>query len=162
MFHQDNAPAHRTQGTIITIDFKGLKRLDHIPYSPDLAPMDFAIFPKLKGDLRVRRFEGLTDLKRAVQKTIGTLSEDWFSQMYVKWVRRHDKYVTAKGEYFEKNVSVMTSFRSWCPARTMVYDLYVFLNICVYQLCKTLSVICKLVWVMMTKIRNFLWLCSCF
>ena len=105
--------------------------------------MDFAIFAKLKGDLRVRRFEGLTDLKRAFQKAFGTLSEDWFSQMYVKWVRRHDKYVTAKGEYFEKNVSVMTSFRSWCPARTMVYDLYVYLNIFyVYQLCKILPMIC--------------------
>ena len=105
--------------------------------------MDFAIFAKLKGDLRVRRFEGLTDLKRAFQKAFGTLSEDWFSQMYVKWVRRHDKYVTAKGEYFEKNVSVMTSFRSWCPARTIIYALYVYLNIFyVYQLCKILPVIC--------------------
>ena len=36
--------------------------------------MDFAIFPKLMRDLRGRRFEGLTDLKRAVQKDFGTLS----------------------------------------------------------------------------------------
>ena len=58
----------------MTINILGFERLDHSPYSPDLASMDFAIFPKLKGDLRWRRFEGLTDLKRAVQKAFGTLS----------------------------------------------------------------------------------------
>jgi len=52
VFHQDNAPAHRASETIITIDFLGFERFDHSPYSPDLAPVDFAIFPKLKGDLR--------------------------------------------------------------------------------------------------------------
>ena len=104
MFHQDNAPAHHALETIMTINFLGFERLDHSPnYSPDLALMDFVIFPKIKGDLHDRRFEGLTDLKRAVQKAFGTLSEDWFSQMYVKWVRRHEKCVTAKDEYFEIN-----------------------------------------------------------
>ena len=118
----------------------GFQRLDHSPYSPDLAPVDFAIFPKLKGDLR--------GVKRAVQKALGTLSEDWFSQMYVKWVRRHEmrhgEWWILQGKLRKKNVSVMTLFQSKWPARTMVYDLYVFLNMfCVCQLCKSLSVICK-------------------
>ena len=39
-------------------------------------------------------------LERAVQNVFGTLSEDWFSQMYVKWVKRLEQCVTAKGEYF--------------------------------------------------------------
>ena len=52
VFHQDNARAHGAQETIMTINFLGFERLDHLPYSPNLAPMDFAIFPKFKGDLR--------------------------------------------------------------------------------------------------------------
>ena len=103
VFHQGNDSAHRAQETIMTVDLLGFERLDHSPYSPNLAPTDFAIFPKLKGDLRGRRFERLTDLKRAVQIAFGTLSEDcFFLHMYVKWRRRHEKCVTAKGEYFEK------------------------------------------------------------
>ena len=79
-----------------------------------------------------------TDFKRAVQTVFGTLSENCFSQMYVKCVRRHEKCITAKGEYFEKKwKNVITLFRSKCPARKMVYDLYVFLNMFyVCQLCK--------------------------
>ena len=47
IFHQDNAPAHRARETLLTIDFLGFERLGHAPYSPDLAPIDYAIFPKL-------------------------------------------------------------------------------------------------------------------
>jgi hypothetical protein len=32
------------------------KILDHPPYSPDLAPSDFYLFPKLKKELRGKRF----------------------------------------------------------------------------------------------------------
>jgi len=38
MLNQDNAPAHRAQETIMTIDALGFERLDHSPFSPDLAP----------------------------------------------------------------------------------------------------------------------------
>ena len=48
LFHQDNAPPHRCKETLMTIDFLGYERIDHAPYSPDLAPFDFAIFPRLK------------------------------------------------------------------------------------------------------------------
>ena len=58
VFHQNNARAHGAQETIMTIDFLGFERLDHSPYSPNLAPVDFAIFPKIKGDLCRRRFDG--------------------------------------------------------------------------------------------------------
>ena len=50
--HKDNAPAHRSEDTLMTIDFLGYERLRHAPYSPDLAPMDFAIFPRLNAELR--------------------------------------------------------------------------------------------------------------
>ena len=48
-FHQDNAPVHNS---ILITDYltkMGIKRVPHRPYSPDLAPCDFWLFPKLRG-----------------------------------------------------------------------------------------------------------------
>jgi hypothetical protein len=35
---------------------KGISALDHPPYSPDLAPADFWLVPKLKSVLKGKRF----------------------------------------------------------------------------------------------------------
>jgi len=40
------------------------------PYSPDLAPCDFWIFPKLKSALNGRRFPDLSDIQRNVKTLI--------------------------------------------------------------------------------------------
>ena len=48
-FHQDNAPVHNF---ILVTDYltkMGIKTVPHPPYSPDLAPRDFWLFPKLRG-----------------------------------------------------------------------------------------------------------------
>ena len=36
----------------------GYELLDHPPYSPELAPSDFYLFPKLNESLRGKKFEG--------------------------------------------------------------------------------------------------------
>ena len=48
-FRQDNAPVHNS---ILVTDYltkTGIKTLPHRPYSTDLAPSDFCLFPKLTG-----------------------------------------------------------------------------------------------------------------
>jgi len=44
----DNAPAHRTLATQKKLAYLGCQYLDHPPYSPDLAPSDYHLFPELK------------------------------------------------------------------------------------------------------------------
>ena len=70
LFHQDNAPTHRSNDTLMTIDFLGFERINHAPYSPDLAPFDFAVFPRLKDDLRGKRYDGLEELRLAVKTAV--------------------------------------------------------------------------------------------
>jgi len=48
MFHQDNAPAHTSSEELVAIRNSGFELLHHSPYSPDLAPSDYYLFPKLK------------------------------------------------------------------------------------------------------------------
>jgi histone-lysine N-methyltransferase SETMAR len=44
----DNAPAHRALATQKKLACLGFQCLDHPPYSPDLAPSDYHLFPGLK------------------------------------------------------------------------------------------------------------------
>ena len=69
-FPQDNAPVHNS---ILVTDYltkMGIKTVPHPPYSRDLAPCDFWLFPKLRGC----RYETTKEMKEAVTKVIDTLT----------------------------------------------------------------------------------------
>jgi histone-lysine N-methyltransferase SETMAR len=48
LFLHDNASAHRPLATQKELAYLGFQSLDHPPYSPDLAPSDYHLFPGLK------------------------------------------------------------------------------------------------------------------
>ena len=48
LFLHDNAPAHRALATQKKLAYLGFQCLDHPPYSPDVAPSDYHLFPGLK------------------------------------------------------------------------------------------------------------------
>jgi histone-lysine N-methyltransferase SETMAR len=48
LFLQDNAPAQRALATQKKLVYLGFQCLDHTPYSPNLAPSDYHMFPGLK------------------------------------------------------------------------------------------------------------------
>jgi histone-lysine N-methyltransferase SETMAR len=95
-----NAPAHTSQKTQLEIDLLEFQCLKHPPYSPDLAPMDFAVFPYIKSFLRGMRFN-LSELRQVVMNVIFHMKTDQFVQIFHDWVRRHKKCVELKGDYVE-------------------------------------------------------------
>jgi len=48
LFLHDNALAHRALATQKKLAYLGFHCLDHPPHSPDLAPSDYHVFPRLK------------------------------------------------------------------------------------------------------------------
>ena len=74
----------------------GIKTVRHPPSSPDLAPCDFCLFPKLRGC----RYETI-EMKEAVTKVIDTLTQDDFPGAFQKLLERYNKYFAAGGDYFE-------------------------------------------------------------
>jgi len=56
LFLHGNAPAHRAFATQKKLVYLGFQCLDHPPYSPDLAPSDYHLFPGLKKQLKGRHF----------------------------------------------------------------------------------------------------------
>ena len=48
LLHQDNAPAHKSLVAMSAVHDCGFELIDHPPYSPNLAPLDYFLFPNLK------------------------------------------------------------------------------------------------------------------
>jgi histone-lysine N-methyltransferase SETMAR len=52
----DNDLAHQVLETQKKLAYLGLQYLDHPPYSPDVVPSDYRLFPGLKKQLKIRHF----------------------------------------------------------------------------------------------------------
>ena len=74
-----------------------IKTVPHPPYSPDLAPWDFWLFPKLGGC----RYETIEEKKEAVMKVIDTLTQEDFHRAFQKLLECYNKCIAAGGDYFE-------------------------------------------------------------
>jgi len=57
LFHQDNAPCHKSMKTMVKFNELHFELLPHPPYSPDLAPSDYWLFSDLKKTLQGKRFQ---------------------------------------------------------------------------------------------------------
>ena len=96
-FQRDNAPV---QNSILVTDYlskMGIKTVTHPPYSPDLAPCDFWLFPKPSG----YRYEIIEEMKEAVTKVIDTLTQENFHGAFENLLERYNKCIAAGGDYFE-------------------------------------------------------------
>ena len=75
----------------------GIKTVPQLPYSRDLAPCDFLLFPKLRGC----RYEIVEEMKEAVTKVIDTLTQEDFHGAFQKFLERYNKCIATGGDYFE-------------------------------------------------------------
>jgi hypothetical protein len=50
----------------------------NLPYSPAIAPCDFALFPKFKIKLKGRRFQTQSDIQRESQAVLDSIKENDF------------------------------------------------------------------------------------
>ena len=75
----------------------GIMIVPQPPYSPDLVPCDFCLFPKLTAC----RYETIEEKKEAVTKVIDTLTQEDFHGAFLKLLERYNKCIAAGGDYFE-------------------------------------------------------------
>jgi hypothetical protein len=55
------------------------------PYSPDIGPCDFTLFPKLKMKLKERCFETVSDIQRESQAVLDSIKENDFHSAFEAW-----------------------------------------------------------------------------
>ena len=75
----------------------GIKTSPQPPYSPDLAPCDFWLFPKLRGC----RYETNKEMKEGMTKAIDTLTQEDFDGVFQKVLEQYNKWISARGDYFK-------------------------------------------------------------
>jgi len=70
---------------------------DHPPYSPDLAPADYFLFPKVKSHLKGHLFDSISDTQKAVTSTLNTIPKDDFYKGIQKLYDRANLCVQLEG-----------------------------------------------------------------
>ena len=100
--HWDNAPVHTASNVKEFIGKKNINMLAHAPYSPDLAPADFFLFPKAKQLLEGTRING-NSVRTEWERVLSMISTDDFAMAFNKWSDRHAKCISIGGDYVEKS-----------------------------------------------------------
>ena len=95
--HQDNSAVHNSILVTDYLNKMGIETVPHPPYSRDLAPCDFWLFPKLRGC----HYEKIEEMKEAVTKVIDMLTQENFHGAFQKLLELYNKCIAAGGDYFE-------------------------------------------------------------
>ena len=74
MILHDNTRPHLHKDVRELLDRYSLEVLPHPPYSPDMSPLDFHLFPKLKINMCGARFSMLEDLSASVTRHVRQLN----------------------------------------------------------------------------------------
>ena len=121
-------PVHNS---ILVTDYlskMGIKTVPQPPYSPDLAPWDFWLFPKLRGC----RYETIEEMKEATTKVIVTVTQEDFDGAFQKLLERYNKCIAAGGDYFEGDKSFMCVLSIKVPIRKESGNLFILAYIYIY------------------------------
>ena len=91
LFHHDNAPAHSSALATAKLVELRYELLPHPPYSPDLAPSDFFLFPNLKKSLAGKKFGSNEEVITATEAYFAELDESYFldglKKLEHRWVK---------------------------------------------------------------------------
>jgi len=80
MLHYDNAPAH---ASLLIHSYLAKHRasiVPHPPYSPDLTPAVFFLFPKLKTTLTGHRFQTIKEIQENAIRELRAITESAFQE----------------------------------------------------------------------------------
>ena len=80
----DNASSHKCEVVKSFLASEKVKVLNHPPYSPDLSPCDFFLFPRLKKMLSGNKYTSRSSLGSAIYQCLQQIpKEDYLSETYL-------------------------------------------------------------------------------
>ncbi|UYV71475.1 hypothetical protein LAZ67_8003425, partial [Cordylochernes scorpioides] len=88
IFHVDNARPHTAHVVLQFLAKHSTIQIPHPPYSPDLAPNDFFLYPKLKMKLKGRKFDNVDMIQAESKATLRNLSKSEFISCFDNWKKR--------------------------------------------------------------------------
>ena len=97
----DNDFSHKYEVVKSFLASEKVKILHHPPYSPALSPCDFFLFPRLKKMLSGNKYTSRSSLGSAIYQCLQQIPKEDYLFAFRDWVKRLQKCVSVKGEYFE-------------------------------------------------------------
>ncbi len=97
----DNAPCHTGVLTLAKVGESDIDMVCHLPYSLDLAPSDYFLFPHLKEKLRGWVFRNIPELQKEVRKIFRKIPPEKFEEAILDLPRHWLKCIKNGGAYFE-------------------------------------------------------------
>ena len=97
----NNALSHKVAIVRQYLKEEKVVELPHPPYSPDLAPCDFFLFPRLKKHLAGRKYQRRKNLGSAVFQCLNSIPRKDYENAFENWIKRLKLCVSHGGEYFE-------------------------------------------------------------
>jgi len=101
MLHHDNAPCHKAVSINEFLAEKSIPVVPQPPYSLDLSPCDFSLFPQLKNHLKGRHFGALDNIQKSVTDELKGIPAEAFQHCYEQCTQCLHCCVAAQGNYFE-------------------------------------------------------------
>jgi len=80
---------------------KQINVLKHPAYSPDLAPIDFFLFLKIKEILKGRHFDDNDDIRSNTTGALKSIPQNQFQNYFERWTRCWHRCIASQGEYCE-------------------------------------------------------------
>jgi hypothetical protein len=73
----------------------------HPPYSPDSAPCDFFLFPRLKSTLKGKRFQDVAEIQLNTTQQLQAFPKQAYQICIEKWKDRWNLCIQSGVSYFE-------------------------------------------------------------
>ena len=102
----DNAPANTSAIVTAFLKKEKVTVLPHPPYSLDLAPCDFFLFPKLKAFLAGRKYQSRQALGSAIHQYLITVPKSAYSDAFKKWIHRL-KLCISSHQNFQRGITLL-------------------------------------------------------
>lgn len=101
LLHHDNATPHTSTITLAAIGETNTDLLAHPPYSRDLAPNDFFLYPYLKAKMRGTPYRNIQQVQEAALQILREIPQEKFENAIKELPVRWAKCVKLEGDYFE-------------------------------------------------------------
>lgn len=97
----DNAPAHRASQITDFLTKNQIFLLEHSPYSPDLAPCDYFLFPILHLAMKGKRYATIEVIKQSTTTILNNIPVNDIKHSFDALVERAKQCISVDGDYFE-------------------------------------------------------------
>jgi len=86
--HHDNAPAHTALTVQQFLSKINMTVIPHPPYSPDLAPYYFFLFPGMNCQVKGKRFVDVSEVKKKTLEVLNNISTEELQKCFQQWGKR--------------------------------------------------------------------------